>query len=209
MSYDDAVLVAEVAEGSSQLTLRAVAAGEAVVVVTARDPDGAETILPMTVTVRTNAAPEAAQPLPAQTLLVGETSEPLDLTRYFHDPDGDPLTFAAVSDDSSVAVAEVAAGGNELTLRGVAVGEAVVVVTARDPFDAEASQPMTVTVRTNAAPEAAQPLPPQTVLADTTSEPLDLTPYFHDPDGDPLTYRGGVGQRRRRSAPRWRRAAAN
>ena len=188
VSYDDAVLVAEVAEGGSQLTLRAVAVGEAVVVVTARDPFDAEASQPMTLTVRTNAAPEAAQPLPAQTVLADTTSEPLDLTPYFHDPDGDPLTYAAVSDDASVAVAEVAEGGSQLTLRGVAVGEAVVVVTARDLFDAEASQPLTLTVRTNAAPEVAQPLPTRTMLVDTTSEPLDLTPYFHDPDGDPLTY---------------------
>ena len=189
VSYDDAVLVAEVAEGSSQLTLRAVAAGEAVVVVTARDPDGAETILPMTVTVRTNAAPEAARPLPTQTLLVGETSEPLDLTRYFHDPDGDPLTFAAVwGSDASVAIAEVAEGGSQLTLRGVGAGEARILVTARDPDGEKARQSLTVTVRTNAAPEVAQPIPTRTMLVDTTSEPLDLTPYFHDPDGDPLTF---------------------
>ena len=188
VSYDDAVLVAEVAEGGSQLTLRAVAVGEAVVVVTARDPFDAEASQPMTLTVRTNAAPEAAQPLPTQTVLVDTTTEPLDLAPYFHDPDGDPLTYAAVSDNAGVAVAEVAEGGSELTLRAVGAGETVVVVTARDPFDAEASQPMTLTVRTNAAPEVAQPLPTRAMLVDTTSEPLDLTPYFHDPDGDPLTY---------------------
>ena len=188
MSDDAGVLVAEVAEGRSQLTLRAVEAGEATVVVTARDPFGAEAGQPMTVTVRTNAPPEVAQPLPRQTLLAGTTSAPLDLTPYFHDPDGDPLAYTAVSDDPSVAVAEVAEGGHRLTLRGVEAGEAVVVVTARDPWDAEASQPMTLTVRTNAAPEVAQPLPRQTLLAGTTSAPLDLTPYFHDPDGDPLTF---------------------
>ncbi len=188
VSYDAGVLVAEVAEGGIQLTLRAVAAGEAVVIVTARDPDGEHANQPLTVTVRTNAAPEVAEPLPPQTVLAGAASEPLDLTPYFHDPDGDPLTYAAVSDNAGLAVAEVAEGGNELILRGVAVGEAVVVVTARDPYDAEASQPLALTVRTNAAPEVAEPLPPQTVLAGAASEPLDLTPYFHDPDGDPLTF---------------------
>ena len=188
VSYDAGVLVAEVAEGGSELTLRGVAAGAAVVIVTATDPDGEHASQPLTVTVRTNAAPEAAEPLPPQTLLAETTSEPLDLTPYFHDPDGDPLTYAAVSDNAGVAVAEVAEGGSELTLRAVAVGEAVIVVTTRDPYDAEASQPLTLTVRTNAAPEVAQPLLPQTLLAGTASEPVDLTPYFHDPDGDPLTF---------------------
>ena len=188
VSYDPGVAVAEVAEGGSRLTLRGVAPGEAGVIVTARDPHGAEVSQPLTVTVRTNAALEAAQPLPPQTLLADTTSEPLDLTPYFNDPDGDPLTYTAVSDNAGVAIAEVAGGGNQLTLRGVAVGEAVVIVTASDPFREHASQSMTVTVRTNAAPEVAQPLPQQTLLAGTMSEPLDLTPYFHDPDGDPLTF---------------------
>ena len=188
VSYDAGVLAAEVPEGGSELTLRALAAGAAVVIVTATDADGEHASQPLTVTVRTNAAPEAAQPLPPQTLLAETTSEPLDLTPYFHDPDGDPLTFEAVSDNAGVAVAEVAEGGSELTLRAVALGEAVIVVTARDPWDAEASQSVTLTVRTNAAPEVAQPLLAQTLLAGTASEPLDLTPYFHDPDGDPLTF---------------------
>ncbi len=188
VSYDAGVLEAEVPEGGSQLTLRAVAAGAAVVIVTATDPDGEQASQPMTVTVRTNGAPEAAEPLPPQTLLAETTSEPLDLTPYFHDPDGDPLTYAAASDNAGVAVAEVAEGGSELTLRAVAVGEASIVVTARDPYDAEASQPLTLTVRTNAAPEVAEPLLAQTLLVGTASEPLDLTPYFADPDGDPLTF---------------------
>ena len=182
------VATAEVAEGGSQLTLRAVAAGAAVITVTARDPLGAEASQPMAVTVRTNAAPEVAQPLPPQTLLTGTASEPLDLATYFHDPDGDPLTFAAVSDSAGVATAEVAEGGSQLVLRAAAVGAAVITVTARDPWDAEASQTVAVKVRTNAAPEVAQPLPPQTLLTGTASEPLDLAPYFRDPDGDPLTF---------------------
>ena len=66
-----------------------------------------------------------------------------------------------MSYDAGVLIAEVTEGGNQLTLRAVAAGEAVVVVTATDPWDAETSQSMTVTVRTNTAPEAAQPLPPR------------------------------------------------
>ena len=186
VSHDPAVAIAEVT-GDNQLTLRGVAAGEAGVIVTARDSIGAEASQPVTVTVWTNAAPEVAQPLEPQTLLAGTPSEPLDLTPYFHDPDGDPLAYAAVSDNAAVAIAEVT-GGDQLTVRGVAAGEAVVTVTARDPIGAEASQTMTLTVRTNAAPEVAQPLPPQTLLIGTESEPLDLAAYFHDPDGDPLTY---------------------
>ena len=161
VSDDAGVVIADLPRGSNQLTLRGVAAGEAVVVVTARDPDGAEASQPMTVTVvqttvvQTNAGPEVAQPLPPRTVLADTTSEPLDLTPYFQDPDGDPLTYAAVSDNAGVAIADLPRGSNWLILRGVAAGEAVVVVTARDSHGAEASQPMRVTVRTNAGPEVA------------------------------------------------------
>ncbi len=98
-------------------------------------------------TVQTTAAPEVAQRLPPRTMLAGETSEPLDLTPYFHDPDGDPLTFAAMSDNPEVATAGVV--DDLFTLTGVAAGAAVVTVTARDPHDAEASQ--TVAVKVTAA----------------------------------------------------------
>ena len=56
--------------------------------------------------MRTN-APEVARPLPTQTVLSGTASEPLDLTPYFHDPDGDPLTYAAVSSNPEVATGMV------------------------------------------------------------------------------------------------------
>ena len=194
VSDNAGVVIADLPRGSNRLTLHGVAPGEASVTVTARDPAGATVSQSMTVTVpgvrpgRANAAPWVAERLPPQTLLSGETGEPLDLTPYFRDPDGDPLTYTAESYDPWVLVAEVAEGGSLLTLRGVLAGDAGVIVTARDPYGGEASQPMTVTVRTNAPPEVAQPLEPQTVVIGTTSEPLDLTPYFRDPDGDPLTY---------------------
>ena len=111
---------------------------------TARDPFDAEASQPLTLTVRTNAAPETAQPLPTQTVLAGTASEPLDLTPYFHDPDGDPLTYAAVSANAEVATAGVV--GDLFTLTGVAAGTVVVTVTARDPHDGEATQTVIVTV---------------------------------------------------------------
>ena len=188
VSNNPAVLVAEVPKGANELTLRGAAAGEAIVVVTAADPYGGYVTQTMRVAVRTNAAPEVAQPMPPQRVLAGAAGAPLHLAAYFRDPDGDPLTYAAVSDSPAVLVAEVEKDGSQLTLRGVAAGDAVVTVTAADPFGAEAGQVMAVTVRTNAAPEVAQPIPPQSLAAGAATPPLDLAAYFRDPDGDPLTY---------------------
>ena len=188
VSYDADVLTAEVAAGTSELTLRGVAPGDAGVIVTATDPSGGSASQPVAVRVRTNTVLEAARFIPPQIVEVGGASEPLDLAPYFHDPDGDPLTYVAASDDTDVLVAEVAAGSSQLVLRGVAAGEAKVIVVAGDLFGERARQTVEVTVRANAAPEVAQAVPPQIVVAGAASAPLDLAAYFRDPDGDPLTY---------------------
>ena len=136
--------------------------------------------------MRSNSAPVVVQPIPPQVVAVGGTSEPLDLAAYFDDPDGDPLTYAAVSDSPGAVVAEVE-GGSELALSGVSAGAAVVTVTASDPHGGAVSQ--TLAVRTNSAPNVAQPIPDRRWWRwAATSEPLDLAAYFDDPDGDPLTY---------------------
>ena len=184
VSYDTRVVTAEVPEGGSRLVLSGLAMGEAVVVVTASDPHGGSVTQPLT--VRTNTAPTVVQPVPAQVVTVGGSGEPLDLAPYFDDPDGDPLTYAAESDNTRVVTAEVPAGSSQLTLHGVTAGETVVVVTASDPYGGSVSQ--TLTVKANAGPTVVQPIPPQVVAVGGTGEPLDLAPYFHDPDGDPLTY---------------------
>lgn len=139
-----------------------------------------------------NAAPEAARSLPRRTVPAGETSAPLDLAPYFTDPDGDPLRFAAVSSNTGVVIADLPRGSSRLTLLGVAAGEATVVVTARDPAGAEASQSMTVTVRpTNAAPEVAQSDYAFELEENRNGQqqPVDLgVVVASDPDGDALTY---------------------
>ena len=135
-----------------------------------------------------NTPPQVAQPIPMQLVAVGDTSEPLDLAPYFRDPDGNPLTYAAESEDDAVVTAAAAEG--HLTLIGVATGEAVVTVTASDPFGGSVSQTLTVTVtgQASAPPEVSQRILPQIVVAGSAGEALDLSGYFHDPDGDPLTY---------------------
>ena len=85
-----------------------------------------------------NDAPVVVGAVPEQTLEEGGAAAVLDLISYFEDPDGDPLTYYAVSSDQDVATVVVA--GSMLTLTPVEYGEASIEVTARDPGGLAARQ---------------------------------------------------------------------
>ena len=93
--------------------------------------------------------------MPDDTTSVGESVE-IALVRYFSDPDGDALAYAAGSSDEGVAAVGVA----DVTLRVASVGQGVatVTVTATDLGGLSAEQSFTVTVP-NRAPEVSYPIP--------------------------------------------------
>ncbi len=130
-----------------------------------------------------NEAPEAASAIPAVKLHAGE-SKVVDVSAHFTDPDGDALTYAAVS--SKEGVATVAAVGSKVTVTGVSPGVSQVTVTASDGRGGSVDQAFAVTVE-NRAPEAASAIPALTVAA-TKSKVVDVSAHFTDPDGDALTY---------------------
>ena len=133
-----------------------------------------------------NRAPVASGSIPAQTMTVGE-SVTVNAASLFTDPDGDALTYSAIS--SAPGTAGVALSGTNVTVTAAGAGTATITVTARDPggLSAAASGNVTV-VEPNRAPAAILPVaPPQTAsLGDTLS--VDVSPFFSDPDGDALTY---------------------
>ncbi len=133
-----------------------------------------------------NRAPTAAGSIPAQNMTAGE-SVTVSVAGIFSDPDGDAMTFTAISSNSGVA--GVALSGTDLTIAAAAAGTATVTVTARDPAGLSAAASANVTVvEPNRAPRANVPVAPAltAVVRDTIS--LDATPFFTDPDGDALTY---------------------
>ena len=174
--------VVGVSVSGGAVTVTAVARGVGTITVTARDPQGllAQQLFEVTVP---NRGPAAGDTIPAQTLFTGETAT-VDASAHFRDPDDDPLTYAAAS--SSPEVATVTVSGATLTIRAVAAGVGTITVTARDPDGAGAEQRFEVTVP-NRAPEAVGTLPPRTIAVGET-EPVVVSPFFRDPDGDPLTY---------------------
>ena len=143
--------VAEASVAGSVVTVSLVGAGTATITVTATDPGGLAASLAAAVTVtQPNRAPVATvSAIPPQSGETGETVE-VDVSPLFSDPDGDALTYSAVTSDSAVAEASVA--GSVVTVSLVGAGTARITVTATDPGGLSASLEAAVTVE--------DPLPP-------------------------------------------------
>ncbi len=131
----------------------------------------------------TNAAPQLAGSIPAQTVYVGERIS-VDLATHFSDPDGDALTYAVATSDS--AVVGLTLSGSALGMVGRSQGVATVTATARDPGGLAAEQGFEVMVP-NRAPEALGSMAERAMAAGDTAT-LDVSAYFTDPDGDALEY---------------------
>ena len=138
---------ATVAVSGSELTIRGLVAGTAGVRVTATDPGGLTANQDFDVRVEAvvvASPPEAQGAIPDQTVVEGGT-ETLDVEPYFTDPDGDSLTYSAVSGDPSVVT--VAVSGSVVTMSGpLGATTAVVRVTATDPGGLSAYSDFTVDV---------------------------------------------------------------
>lgn len=153
LTYSVASSNSSVARGSvsgSTLTVSAVTPGTATLTVTAQDEDGATATQKFDVSVpQPNRAPRRVGTIPMQRTTPGGRAT-VDASRYFSDPDGDPLTYTAASSSSSVARASVS--GSTVTITGVATGSATITVTARDPEGLSATQTARATVGGSTGP---------------------------------------------------------
>ena len=200
-SSDTAVVTVTTSEAT--VVVVGVAAGSATVTVTASDPGGLSATQDMAVMILPgNQAPQLGDSIPAQGIQVGETIM-IVVSGHFTDPDGDELTFEAVSSDTGIATA--LASSDTVTIGGVAAGGVSVTVSASDPEGLSASQEVMVTVEqamSNRAPTLADdsiPVPAHDLVVDSAVV-LDLSGYFVDPDGDPLVYTATTSD----EAWRWR-----
>ena len=133
-----------------------------------------------------NRPPVVSGSIPDQTLTVGD-SVPVNAASLFTDPDGDALTYTAMS--SAPGTVGVTLSGTTVTVTAVGAGTAIITVTARDPGGLSAAVSGNVTVEEpNRPPVAVLPvLPGQTAqLGNTNAQ--DVSAFFSDPDGNPLTY---------------------
>lgn len=91
-----------------------------------------------------NRPPVVLQEMPDLYLEDG-TADTVNVWEYFLDPDGDALSYTAVSADPGVAA--VAVDGTALVVQGVAQGWVVITVTATDSGGLEASTDLFVEVK--------------------------------------------------------------
>ena len=131
-----------------------------------------------------NQSPSIANTIPDHTLTI-RTDSTIDISRYFTDPDGDTLSYGAVSRDPTIVQASVQ--GSRLTMTaGHTAATTEIDVWASDPDSAQATQSFKVTVN-NQGPVVADTIPDH-VLGARTDSTIDLSRYFTDPDGDTLSY---------------------
>ena len=177
-------MVATVSVDGSEVAIAGLDLGSSLVSVTATDPGGLSVTQEFDATVQEpNQAPRPVGKMPDVDL---HLNDPFigTVSQYFTDPDGDTLTYTAVSEDTTVVTVSVS--GDTLTVTGVTQGAASITVTATDPGGLSAKQPTRATV-INRAPEPVGEIPPDT-LTEKEQFTGDVSQYFTDPDGDELTY---------------------
>ena len=174
--------VARVTVSGSTVTVLAQIKGSTTVTVTASDPGGLSATQSFQMTVP-NRPPAPVGAIGAQTIEVGR-SVTVDVAGHFSDPDGDPLTYTAVSE--TVAVAGTSVSGSIVTITAARSGTTTITITASDPEGLSATQQVAVTVP-NRPPSTVGSVPAQTVEVGRSAT-VNVSQYFSDPDGDALAY---------------------
>ena len=189
--------VATVSVSGAELTVTPIGAGSANVEVTATGDEGTVSqTFKVTVTAPppppTNSPPTVRTISPVS-LEVAET-EPITLSEYFTDPEGNALTHTAISSDPAIATVTDPDANSMITITAVAAGRATITVTANDGTNAAVSQTFRVTVIDASVPDNNQPyrtapLPDLTGLkVDVSPDPIDLSNHFEDDEDDKLDY---------------------
>ena len=166
----------------SAVTVAGVAKGRVTVTVAAEDPEGLAA--EQSFEVRVPNRPPVVVGTIADLEVEVDSVVAADVARYFRDPDGDVLEYAAVSSNTTRAAVSVA--GSTVTVTGVGKGSATVTVMARDSEGLSAEQQFGVRVP-NRAPRPVGTIADLEVEVDSAAV-VEIAAYFTDPDGDPLAY---------------------
>ena len=180
--------VATVTVAGSVVSVTPLSGGTATVTVTATDRTGSNMSAAQTFTVTVaNRSPVAVRTLSPLSLRVSTGARSVEVSNAFSDPDGDALTYGALS--SAPSVATVAVTGSIVEVTPVSAGTATITVTATDVdgSNTSATQTFEVTVA-NRSPEREGSLPALSLRVAEGVRPVDVSGAFEDPDRDALTY---------------------
>lgn len=176
VSVDNPGVVTAAINTPGTISLAGVSAGSATVTLSVTDGTNPAVTMPFTVTVVANAPPSVAAIGP-QAL---GPSEVRDVPYTASDPEGDPLTATASSDNPGVVGAAVNVPGT-ITLNAVGAGAATVTLSVSDGVNAAVTTSFAVTVSAPNANPVIQPIPDQAVdMGASLSVPVSVS----DPDDD-------------------------
>ena len=184
-SSDTSIVTASMS--GTNLTVQAVSQGTATISVTMTDYGGLSATQTFSVTVP-NRAPVVGT-IPDVTIPNGSTGE-VYTHLHFTDPDGDALTYAiGTSDTSIVSVSLGGTGNSTLNLAANALGTVTITVTATDTSAATVTQTFSATVvQPNQVPTTVGTISDITMKLGSITKQVDVSGYFNDADGDTLTY---------------------
>ena len=107
-----------------------------------------------------NQKPEPVDSVPDQTVRIGESLPPLNISGYFQDPEDGILNYHAWS--NPIGIVKVEPEGSQITILPITAGSTTVIVRAMDTGDLQAFQRISVTVRASQN----QPPVPEPVTVD-------------------------------------------
>ncbi|MBN2303741.1 MAG: hypothetical protein JXQ72_04655, partial [Anaerolineae bacterium] len=155
-------------------------AGIATITVTVDDGRGGSAQTAFAVTIQPANQNPVIDPIAPQTLNAGETR---DIPFVATDPDGDPLTALAVSDNAGIVSVVISAPGT-VQITGAAGGMINITITVDDGRGGAAQTVFAVTVQQINQNPMIDPIDPQTL---NTGDVRDIPFVARDPDGDLLT----------------------
>lgn len=179
--------VVTVAVVENILTITEVAEGTSTITVTATDEWDEFTEATFDVTVQ-NAAPIVANAIGNENLDEGFGTKVLDLSATFSDPGNDPFTISASSGSTTVATVAMTSA-TDLTITEVGIGVSTITVTAEDAQGAMISTTFQVAISDpdNQDPTVVQTIDDQVYKSGFSSQVIDISGVFTEPDGDDFT----------------------
>ncbi|UXX80070.1 T9SS type A sorting domain-containing protein [Reichenbachiella carrageenanivorans] len=178
--------VATVEVAGTDLTITEVGIGVSTITVTAEDTQGAMTSTTFQVAISDpdNLDPTVVQTINDQVFKTGFSSQVIDISGVFTEPDGDNFSVTVMSDNESAVTALVV--GDNLTLTEVGNGTAMITLLANDNKGGLGTTSFDVSIAPNNDPVLDATFDDVTVYLGFESYIINLTGAFSDADGDAL-----------------------